>query len=239
MKAQKVISVALMVTFLINLFAVNLIFGEATKNLTRMTIAVVDFSNTKKDSELEYLVKGIPESIITYLGKRGEVHIVERSRLESALDEMKLGMSGIVDEQTAVEVGKAVGADAVMVGSFLQIGDRIRINARLLDVGTGKIIAAEHILGGVDEIFELMDRTSEAMWVRLVDEPIELQPIPITPKATKRPKVREKPSAKPLYKRWWFWGILAGAAGGAAYVAASQEDEEETKGTLMITVQLP
>ena len=90
-----------------------------------------------------------------------------------------------------------------------------------------------------DEIFELMDRTSEAMWVRLVDQPVEIQPIPITPKATRRPKVREKPSAKPLYKRWWFWGILgAGIAGGVAYTAMSQGKEEE-KGTLMITIQFP
>ena len=228
MKTKKVISVVLMVSFLMNLFGVSLVFGEEEKSLT---IAVVDFANTKKDPELEYLVKGIPESLITYLGKRGEVRIVERSRLEAALDEMKLGMSGIVDEQTAVEVGKAVGAAAVMVGSFLQIGDRIRINTRLIDVGTSEIITAEQILGRFDEIFELMDRTAEGMWAKLVDRPVEIQPVPI---AVGRPEVRKKPGT-PLYKRWWFWGILGGIAGGAAYMATTQE-EEEKKGTLMITV---
>ncbi|OPX25612.1 MAG: hypothetical protein B1H02_01080 [Candidatus Latescibacteria bacterium 4484_107] len=232
MKAQKVISVVLLVSFLINLCGVPLVLGKEKKGLT---VAVVDFANTKKDPELDYLVKGIPESLITYLGKRGEVRIVERSRLEAALEEMKLGMSGIVDEQTAVEVGKAVGATAVMVGSFLQIGDRIRINTRLIDVGTSKIMAAEQTLGRVNEIFELMDQTAEGMWAKLVDHPVDIQPVAI---ATKKPQVRKK-AGTALYKRWWFWGILAGAAGGAAYVAASQEDEEETKGTLMITVQLP
>ncbi len=231
MKAQKVISVVLMVSFLMNLCGVPLVLGEEKKKLT---IAVVDFANTKKDPELDYLIKGIPESLITYLGKRGEVRIVERSRMEAALEEMKLGMSGIVDEQTAVEVGKAVGATAVMVGSFLQIGDRIRINTRLIDVGTSKIMAAEQTLGRVDEIFELMDQTAEGMWAKLVDHPVDIQPVAI---ATQRPQVRKK-TGTPLYKRWWFWGILAGAAGGAAYLASSQGEEEE-KGTLMITVQLP
>ncbi len=232
MKAQKVISVVLMVSFLMNLCGVPLVLGEEKE---RLTVAVVDFANTKKDPELDYLIKGIPESLITYLGKRGEVHIVERSRMEAALEEMKLGMSGIVDEQTAVEVGRAVGATAVMVGSFLQIGDRIRINTRLIDVGTSKIMAAEQTLGRVDEIFELMDQTAEGMWAKLVDRPVDIQPVAI---AERRSDVRKEPG-KPIYKRWWFWGILAGAAGGAAYVASSQGGEEETKGTLMITVQFP
>lgn len=231
MKTQKVISVVLMVSFLMNLCGVLLVLGEGKKELT---VAVVDFANTKKDPELDYLIKGIPESLITYLGKRGEVRIVERSRMEAALEEMKLGMSGIVDKQTAVEVGKAVGATAVMVGSFLQIGDRIRINTRLIDVGTSKIMAAEQTLGRVDEIFELMDQTAEGMWAKLVDRPVEIQPIAIV---ERKPQVRKK-TGTPLYKRWWFWGILAGAAGGAAYLASSQGEEEE-KGTLMITVHLP
>ena len=232
MKAQKVISVVLMFSFLLNLCGVSIVAGKEGEE---MTIAVVDFANTKKDPGLDYLIKGIPESLITYLGKRGQVHIVERSRMEAALEEMKLGMSGIVDEQTAVEVGRAVGATAVMVGSFLQIGDRIRINTRLIEVVSSKIITAEQILGRVDEIFELMDQTAEAMWAKLVDRPVEIQSISI---AERRSGIRKNP-CKPIYKRWWFWGILAGAAGGAAYVATSQGDEEETKGTLAITVQFP
>ena len=119
MRVQKVIAIALVGALLLSFFDVSLIVAQEDKGLT---ITVVDFTNTRKDAELEYLVKGIPESIITYLGKRGEVHIVERGRLEAAMEELKLGMSGVTDPETAVELGKALGAAAVMVGSFLQIG---------------------------------------------------------------------------------------------------------------------
>ncbi|RKY59390.1 MAG: hypothetical protein DRP94_03685, partial [Candidatus Latescibacterota bacterium] len=111
----------------------------------RLVIAVVDFTNVGKDPQLEGLVKGIPESVTTYLGKKGKVRIVERSRLEAALKELQLGMTGIVDEETAARVGKAVGASAIMVGSFLKIGDLIRINARLIDVQTGEVIMADQV----------------------------------------------------------------------------------------------
>jgi TolB-like protein len=221
----------LVASLLMSLFDLGLIFGQEPKSLT---IAVVDFANTRKDPSLEYLVQGIPESVITYLGKRGEVHIVERSRLEAALDELRLSMSGIMDQQTAVELGKALGAAAVMVGSFLQISDKIRINARLIDVKTSEIIAAEQIQGRVDEIFSLMDLTAEAMWLKLVGRPIEVQPIPI---AEGKPQLARKPGT-PVYKRWWFWGLLGAAAGGVAYVALAG-DGEKNEGTLTITVRLP
>ena len=186
---------------------------------------------------LDYLVKGIPESIITYLGKRGEVHIVERSRLQSALDEMKLQMSDIVDEQTAVQLGKQVGANAVLVGSFLQIGDMIRINSRLIDIETSEIIAAEQVQGVPGkEIFGLMDQTAEAMWSKLVGRPVEIQPISIS---EKKIEVIAKPG-KPFYKRWWFWGIVSvGVAGGVFAATRKGEREEEKKGTIAIIVNLP
>ena len=234
MKVQKVVSVILVIFLVTNLFDLGPVLAQEARKLT---IAVVDFTNTNKDPELDYLVKGIPESIITYLGKRGKVRIVERTRLDAALKELKLGISGIVDEQTAVKVGKAVGATAIIVGSFIRVAGNIRINARLINVQTGEIITAEQVQGPLDQIFTLMDRTSEAMWAKLVGRPIEVQQIPITP--TKR----EVKAGKPLYKRWWFWGVLLGAVGGGiAYTASSQQKEgkekEEKKGTLAITVIL-
>jgi len=123
----------------------------------KLVIAVVDFTNVGNDPQLEGLVKGIPESVTTYLGKKGKVRIVERSRLEAALKELQLGMTGIVDEETAARVGKAVGASAIMVGSFLKIGDLIRINARLIDVQTGEVIMADQVQGRFEEVFGLMD----------------------------------------------------------------------------------
>ncbi len=132
-----------------------------------LVIAVADFANVGQDPELQGLIQGIPESVTTYLARKGMVRIVERGRLESALKELQLGMKGIVDEETAAEVGKAVGASAIMVGSFLKIGDMIRINARVIDVETGEVIMADQAQGMFGEVFGLMDKVAEAMWVKL------------------------------------------------------------------------
>ena len=89
---MKGISLFLVITFLFNILSFDLVLAQDGEKLV---MAVVDFSNTKGDPEFDYLVKGIPESIIPYLGKSGKLEIVERSRLESALKEMQLTMSGI------------------------------------------------------------------------------------------------------------------------------------------------
>ena len=185
------------------------------------TVAVLDFRNASGDPSLDYLTKAIPENIITYLGKSGKVAIVERARLQEALGEMKLMVSGVIDEQTAVELGRSVGASSILVGSFVKIEDIIRINARLIDVQTGEIITAEQVQGRAGkEIFQLMDQTAEAMQQRLVGmggETLGIQPLPVG--------TSFKPG-KPIYKRWWFWAIVAaGIGGGIAATQLGKEDE--------------
>lgn len=229
MKIQKVIAIILTLSLMVSSVDIGTIFAQKAK---RLTIAVVDFTNTNKDPKLDYLVKGIPESIITYLGKKGKVRIVERARLDVALKELKLGISGIVDEQTAVKIGKAVGATAIIVGSFIRAAGNIRINARLIDVQTGEVITAAQVQGPLNEVFTLMDQTSEVMWTKLVGQSIEVQQIPIAPG-------KEVRSGKPLYRRWWFWGVLGVMGGGIAYTMSTRQKEgKKEKGTLVITVIL-
>ena len=79
-----------------------------------------------------------------------------------------MGIDGIIDEQTAVKIGKTTGAMAIIVGSFKIFRGNVRINIRLVDVQTGEIITAEQVQGPLGQIFPLMDRASEAIWAKLV-----------------------------------------------------------------------
>ncbi|MFQ6673586.1 MAG: FlgO family outer membrane protein, partial [Fidelibacterota bacterium] len=227
------ISSVLLVTFL----TCDVVF-PLTLQGDRIVIAVVDFRNTGQDSQLDYLENTIPETIITRMAKGGRVEIVERSRLQDALKEMELGMAGVVDEQTAVQLGRAVGATAILLGSFVSIGQLIRINARLIDVQTSRIIKAESVQGEVgEEIFDLMDRMTDSMEAQLVGETAqaeEIQPAPIV-----EPQEKSVSKGKPFYSKWWFWTLVGvGVAGGVAAAALGGEKESETA-TVAITVNIP
>src|SRR5262245_5726900 len=54
--------------------------------------------------------KGIMDLVITDLATGGKVRVVDRARIQSILDEQKLTTSGAIDGQTAVRVGRLLGA---------------------------------------------------------------------------------------------------------------------------------
>lgn len=145
----------------------------------KIIIAIVNFKNTSADEDLDYLEETIAEAISTTLAAGSRLEIVERGLLEEALKEIEMSMIGIVDEKTAAEVGRAVGANAVLVGSFVSIGRIIRINTRLVDVQTGKVIKAGNVQGSVgEEIFHLMDQVALSMEQELTGRVAEALPPP-------------------------------------------------------------
>jgi hypothetical protein len=45
--------------------------------------------------------------------------VVDRDHLQTILDEQKLGMTGVIDDQTAAKVGEIMGAKAIITGTIL------------------------------------------------------------------------------------------------------------------------
>jgi len=233
----KSISIVLLLTFAFQ--AMALAFEVRNE---KIVIAIVNFRNTSNNTELDYLEDSIPESIITSMAKSGQLEIVERSRLQDAIKEMELGMSGVVDEKTAVEVGRAVGANAILVGSYVAIGSMIQINARLIDVETSKIVKADSKRGNVgEEIFNLMDQMAQSMEAQLLGQAPPPVPSVVqrTPVRQPQPPVAKQAAIKPhhpLYARWWFWALVGvGVAGG---VAASSGAFEQPS-TVIISIPIP
>lgn len=62
--------------------------------------------------------------------------VIERAQLETALREIETGQVPVFDASTSQELGKAVGADTLVVGEVTILSDTVRIDARLIDVDT-------------------------------------------------------------------------------------------------------
>ncbi len=130
------------------------------------TIAVVNFKNTSGSEALSYLDETISEYINTYLQATGRVDLVERGQLqEASLKELNLNLTDIVDAVTAAQLGRIVGAEFTIIGSFTKAGDALLVNARLIEVETAKAVpgAAAQERGREDELFNLLDRVSESL----------------------------------------------------------------------------
>ena len=217
----------------------------------KVIIAIVDFKNTGASTDLDYLTQTIPESISTSMARSGRLEIVERSRLEEALNEMQMSEVGIVDESQAVELGRAVGANAILVGSFVSIGGILRINSRLIDVMTSRVIKAEIVQGSVGtEIFDMMDKMAasiESQLLGTVPEPVaaEPPPQPVTRPEPEPARIVHEPVTSSVSPQKSGGGgfmllVLLAAAGGAAYyyfvVLAPGDEDTDTDVTVTVHI---
>lgn len=130
--------------FLIFIFIALLPFS-AGADFKKTKIAVLDFALKGQGFETEDMGGIVAEWFITALVKEGRFDVIERGLLKKIMDEHALGLSGVVDESTATKIGKILGVKIVISGSVLKLADILEINARIIDVETASIIAAENV----------------------------------------------------------------------------------------------
>ncbi|PKL40111.1 MAG: hypothetical protein CVV44_07815 [Spirochaetae bacterium HGW-Spirochaetae-1] len=99
-----------------------------------MRIAVMDF---KADGVPEATARRVSELIRTEMINSGEFIVIERKQMDMILKEQGFQKSGCTDETCAVEVGKLVSAEKILIGTVMKLGDKIIINGRIVDVEKG------------------------------------------------------------------------------------------------------
>ena len=125
------------------------------------TLAVLPFENNSVTDAERYgpLAKGFAAMLTTDIGRKfPALKMVERTRIDALLREMQLGMSGMVDEATAVRAGRILGSQHIAFGSFIVLGGQVRIDARIIKVETSEVVAAESVAGESGEILALISR---------------------------------------------------------------------------------
>ena len=121
-------------TLLTALFALSL--GRACPGMAagNVSLAVMDF---EVNGFAEYLGGAVAEMLRTgFVGIPG-IDIVERAQIDAIAREHKLNLSGLVATQTAVSLGKLIGAHYVILGSVNKIGSMAMITSRIVSVASG------------------------------------------------------------------------------------------------------
>jgi curli biogenesis system outer membrane secretion channel CsgG len=123
------------------------------------TLAILHFDNfsvTDKD-QFDPLKKGISAMLITELRQSGTgIRLLEREKIRSLMDEIRLNIDGTVDQSSAIKVGKIYGAQAITFGSFIVLEKKVRIDARIVRVETSEVVMADSVVGSSSEFMELV-----------------------------------------------------------------------------------
>ena len=112
------------------------------------SIAVLPFDNMSGDPEQEYFSDGMAEDLITDLSKITNLSVAARNSSFSFKGQMP----------DVRDVGDRLGVAFVLEGSVRKMGERLRINAQLIDTGDGTHLWAERYDGDMAEIFDFQDR---------------------------------------------------------------------------------
>jgi len=127
-------------------------------------IAVLYFDVAAATHDYDYLATGIPEMLITDLANQRDITVIERERLDEVLEELALGGSGIVDTGTALEVGKVLNVELLVMGNLTVAGESFRLDTKILEVETAEVIGAvKAATEDEGDLFDLVDATSLAL----------------------------------------------------------------------------
>ncbi len=125
--------------------------------------AVMSFEEGGAGAQEKQLGLLVASELSTVLQRDHGLMIVERSQLARVVEELALGQTGLTDPKQTAEVGKLTGAQALVVGTVSDAGDRYLVNARIVSVDTGAVQYAEQtVLPAAD----LVALSSEAVVLR-------------------------------------------------------------------------
>jgi TolB-like protein len=108
------------------------------------TIAVFEFPDL--ENRITNLSRLVSEQLTTELVQQtiGRARVLERRQVLQVLTELNLLRTDLTAEQVS-QVGRQLGADAIVLGSATTLGTRVLVNARVVAVTGGEVLAAERL----------------------------------------------------------------------------------------------
>jgi len=125
--------------------------AEAPPLPDRPSIAVLPFDNLSANPEEEYFADGLTDDLITDLSKISGLFIIARNSVFAYKNK----------EVDVPNVARELGVRYVLEGSVRRAGQRVRINAQLIDGTTGGHLWAERYDRDYTDIFAVQDQVIE------------------------------------------------------------------------------
>jgi len=120
------------------------------------TVAIIAFDNTSgKESEYGDLGGPLRDMLTTDLKSVQNLTMVDRQALEKLLNEQNLNNSKNFDQSTATKIGKLLGAEVIITGTYFEFFGSLRVDAKLINVETGEIAFSVGVDGAREKFFDL------------------------------------------------------------------------------------
>jgi adenylate cyclase len=123
----------------------------------RLSIVVLPFTNLSGDSEQQYFADALTDDVTTDLSRLAGMLVISRNTAFTYRNKP-------VDTK---QIGRALGVRYVLEGSVLRSGNRVRVNAQLIDAETDAHLWAERFNGDTSDLFALQDEITSRIAIAL------------------------------------------------------------------------
>ncbi|HUF47371.1 MAG TPA: protein kinase [Vicinamibacterales bacterium] len=124
----------------------------------RPAVAVLFFENQTGDPALDWMRTGLTDMMVTDLSQSSDFEVLGTDRIYQILNELNRADDRVIPADVVQQLAERAGVDRVLVGSYVKAGETIRINARLQEAASGRIVTAERVEGvGESSLFSLVD----------------------------------------------------------------------------------
>jgi len=138
------------------------------------SLAVLPLENLSGDASQEYFADGMTDELITEISRIPNLHVVSRTSV----------MAYKSQRRSVREIARQLDVDAIVEGSVVRSGSRVRITAQLIDARTDRHLWAQSFEGNASDVLSLQDNVAQqiAQQARLVLLPPAARP-PVNPAA--------------------------------------------------------
>jgi len=120
---------------------------------TIRSLAVLPFDNVSRDPAQEYFADGMTEALISELARLKALRVISRTSV------MKYkGM-----QKSLPEIARELAVDAILEGSALLVGKRVRVTVQLVSARRDETLWAERYDGEIEDVLDLQNRVAETV----------------------------------------------------------------------------
>jgi len=144
-------------------------------------VAVLRFKNLSGDKELNFFTEGLAEEAIVALQAlqrpgSGGIVLLERNQFdEQNLPELQRSQTDYIDKSSAAQLGKVLGAEVVVQGTFQRVDSQLKVTARFTSLTTATILDTVTLIAPIATSKEKF-AAQELVAARLKDKLQELLP---------------------------------------------------------------
>jgi len=127
--------------------------GDSTSDAAMPAIAVLPFDNYSADPTDAYFAGGMTEEIAGQLARLSGLRVMSRTAVARALE----------GSESLGDMAAELGVGSVLEGSVRKVGDRVRINAQLVDPRTGQQLWSQEFDRQLADVFEIQREVALAI----------------------------------------------------------------------------